>query len=87
MEIVQGHYHLYLYLYLNRLFFSKFKRTTSRYSPIASHPACEIITSFLGLHKDDRLVFFLGHNLLHKLDQPVETKKKKNELLHFQVYI
>lgn len=41
-------------------------------SPVAPHPARDIVTSFLGLHEDDGLVLFLRHDLLHQLDQPEE---------------
>ena len=41
-------------------------------SPIPSHPAGQVITALLGLHKDDGLVLLLSHDLLHQLEQSGE---------------
>lgn len=51
---------------------SKKVKQKCRRSPVTPHPACEIVTSFLGLHEDDGLVLFPRHDLLHQLDQPAE---------------
>lgn len=53
----------------------KFKWIALRHRPVASHPACQVVAPLLSLHKDDGLVFFLGHDLLHELDQSSEAAK------------
>lgn len=45
-------------------------------SPISSHPAGELVTALLCLHKDGGLVLLLSHDLLHQLEQPGEKESE-----------
>lgn len=38
-------------------------------SPVTPHPPGQVVTTLLGLHKDDGFVLFLSHDLLHQLNE------------------
>lgn len=41
-------------------------------SPVTPHPPGQVVTTLLGLHKDDGFVLFLSHDLLHQLNESVD---------------
>lgn len=47
-------------------------------SPIPPHLSRQIITTFLGLHKDDGFVLLFCHNLLHQLQKSVDNERRKD---------
>lgn len=46
--------------------------------PIPPHPFCQIITTFLRLHKDDGFVLLFCHNLFHQLNKSVNRESQKD---------
>lgn len=48
-------------------------------SPISPHLSRQIITTFLGLHKDDGFVLLFRHNLLHQLQKSVERERQRQK--------
>lgn len=45
-------------------------------SPVTPHPPGQVITTLLGLHKDDGFVLFLSHDLLHQLNKSDDGGKE-----------